>query len=335
MSNNTDLLLRQWTMLRMIPRFPRKVTAREMMGRLEDQGFKVTKRTIERDLQWVSTIFPLVSDEREKPYGWSWSKDAPTFDLPGLTANEALTFKLAQQHLRRLMPTKMLLQLAPYFAAADKRLSEISQDNNKSDWQHKISVAPAWQPLIAPEVDADVLAIVESALLENRQIKLSYATRKERAEYTAHPLGIILRGQMTYLACTLFNYSDVRLLAIHRIQYAEMLLEAGMQPDNFTIQDYAESSALGFGLGFDENQAIDLIVKFNKEAGLHLLETPLSANQTVEETKDSLLLKAQIADTPQLRWWLLGFGGQVEVIGPANLREFMIAQVNNLERIYK
>ena len=108
-----------------------------------------------------------------------------------------------------------------------------------------------------------------------------------------------------------------------------------MQPDNFTIQDYAESSALGFGLGFDENQAIDLIVKFNKEAGLHLLETPLSANQTVEETKDSLLLKAQIADTPQLRWWLLGFGGQVEVIGPANLREFMIAQVNNLERIYK
>ena len=335
MATSNLLLLRQWAMLRLIPRFPLKVSARDLTEKLCTQSFVATKRTIERDLQALSLIFPLVADEREKPYGWSWAKNAPSFDLPGLTANEALTFKLAQQHLRRLMPSKMLLQLAPYFAAADKRLSEISQTNNKSDWQNKISVAHAWQPLIAPEVDVDVLAIVESALLENRQIKLRYATRKERAEYTAHPLGIILRGQITYLACTLFNYGDVRLLAIHRIQSAEILLEASMQPDNFTIQDYAESSALGFSRGVEENQAIGLIIKFNKIAGLHLLETPLSANQTVEETEDSLLLKAQIADTPQLRWWLLGFGSQVEVIEPITLRDFIIAQVNNLEVIYK
>ena len=80
-------------MLRCIPRYPRKVTARELMERIQSEGYSITKRTVERDLQAMSAIFPLVADEREKPYGWSWSVDAPSFDLPGLSPSQALTFK--------------------------------------------------------------------------------------------------------------------------------------------------------------------------------------------------------------------------------------------------
>src|ERR1700730_10206168 len=80
-----DTLLRQWHMLREVPRYPHKIAVSELRGRLEAAGFDVTARTSERDLNELSEAFPLPSDDRERPFGWSWQKDAPAFDLPNLS----------------------------------------------------------------------------------------------------------------------------------------------------------------------------------------------------------------------------------------------------------
>ena len=50
---------------------------------------------------------------------------------------------------------------------------------------------------------------------------------------------------------------------------------------------------------------------------------------------DQLLVKATVSDTAQLRWWLLGFGGQVEVIKPNFLREEMIQNIKSMNKRYK
>lgn len=34
------------------------------------------RRTIQRDLLELAEVFPIVADERAKPYGWRWSDDA-------------------------------------------------------------------------------------------------------------------------------------------------------------------------------------------------------------------------------------------------------------------
>ena len=121
-----DTLPRQWQMLRMIPRYPQKITAKSLHEKLQADQFDVTKRTVERDLLALSKMFPLVSDERDKPYGWSWSKDAPVFNLPGLSHNEALTLAMVEQHLNNLLPSSTLSQLQPYFKATKQHLSNIS-----------------------------------------------------------------------------------------------------------------------------------------------------------------------------------------------------------------
>ena len=55
--------------------------------------------------------------------------------------------------------------------------------------------------------------------------------------------------------------------------------------------------------------------------------------QTIED--DRLLVKATVSDTAQLRWWLLGFAGQVEVIKPNSLREEMIQNIKSMNKRYK
>lgn len=108
MPSNHETLLRQWQMVRHIPRYPHKITARDLKGKLDAENFNVSKRTVERDLLDLSLTLPLALDDWERPYGWSWKKDAPAFDLPGIGNNEALAMLMVEQHLSMLVPTTTL-----------------------------------------------------------------------------------------------------------------------------------------------------------------------------------------------------------------------------------
>lgn len=333
MSTNNALLLRQLTMLRTIPRYPRKITAREVLERIEREGFIVNKRTIERDLQAMSAVFPLVADEREKPYGWSWAEHAGNLDLPGMTPSQALTFKLAEQYLMKLMPHGILDQLSPYFKAAEKCLAGSDHTSSLAKWPEKIAVAFPGQPLLAPDIHSKVIELVDESLLEDKQIQLLYSSRHDRQddkEYIVHPLGIVLRGQVYYLVCTIFNYQDVRMLALHRVKNVVKLSVTSNRPVAFDLEAYAQSAILGF----NDNGKINVILKFTKDAGQHLYETPISLDQTIIEDNNYLLVQATVNDNSQLRWWLFGFADQVEVMEPQSLRSCFTNAVSKMADIY-
>jgi predicted DNA-binding transcriptional regulator YafY len=109
-------------MLQWIPRHPRKTTARELAERLRVEGHAVSKRTVERDLADLSDAFPIVVDERDKPFGWNWHKDAPQFSVPGMSPLQALVLNLAHSHLESLLPAHLLQPLEPYFQQAHTTL---------------------------------------------------------------------------------------------------------------------------------------------------------------------------------------------------------------------
>lgn len=319
MPNPNELMLRQWTMLRKIPRYPQKITARDLYNHLQAEGFEVNKRTIERDLKAMSSIFPLVSDEREKPYGWSWSKDAPAFDIPGLSIGEALTFKMAEQYLQKLLPSTMLDQLQPYFKNAHQTLNSTGQKNPLTQWPEKIAVAFAGQPLLSPQVSEEITESVNFALINEQQIEVIYHNRSERInrKYDLNPLGLVLRGPVTYLIATAYHFHDPLMFALHRIKTVKILNNKSIRPNDFNLQQYIESGVFGY----NNDGEIQLKVRFSFEAGQHLFETPLSKDQVITEEKGgSLLVTATVHDNAQLQWWLRGFGKEVEVIEPQHLK---------------
>jgi predicted DNA-binding transcriptional regulator YafY len=85
-------------------------------------------------------------------------------------------------------------------------------------------------------------------------------------------------------------------------------------PDDFNIDDYLATGALGFGSG----DTIRLKALFTKAVGDHLYESKLSEDQVISETADDrLLVEATVKNTQQLLWWLRGFGDAVEVLEPS------------------
>ncbi len=332
--SNQDALLRQWQMLRQIPRYPSKVTAGDIHKRLAADNFKIDKRTVERDLQALSAVFPIVVDERSKPYGWSWTKEAAAFNLPALTDDEALTLTLVEHHLRALMPASTLGQLHPYFKMAAQRLSSLPGRAPARTWPDKIRVVQPTQALLPPVVDGNVQRTVYEALLRDRQISARYRKHgaSDPADYTIHALAIVQRGPVIYLVCTLFRYQDIKLLALHRILSADMLDDQSMRPKGFDIDEYIASGALGFGSGTD----IKLKAVFVADAALHLYETALSKDQVLTRVDDThIRVTATVADTMQLFWWLLGFGDNVEVQSPAVLRKTLAETAAEMNRIYR
>lgn len=319
MSFTPETLLRQWQTLRMIPRHPRMTTASVLCENLNQDGFVVGKRTVERDLQSLALIFPLVSDERSKPYGWCWQKDAPAFDLPGMSNSEAITLMLSREHLRNLLPASTLAQLQPYFALAEQKLAVLEQHSGIAGWQHKVRVIAPTQPLLVPKIDEAVQATLYEALLNERQCNISYQKREasEAESYPVHALGIVQRGQVLYLVCTIKTYPHIRILALHRILAAELLEAPIAVPADFDLDDYIASGAFGWF----QKESIRLKAIFAAEVAVHLDETPLSEDQKMVELPDGRVqITATVHETLQLRWWLQGFGDDVEVVSPASLR---------------
>lgn len=333
MQSQNDTQLRQWAMLKRIPQHPRQITARELTESLAEEGFEMSKRTVERDLLSLSEIFPLLSNECSRPYGWSWSKDAESFSLPSMSPLQALTLELAHDHLAMLLPASLLQTLAPYFKCAENVLSSGEGVKKLANWRKKVAIVPPSQPLIPPDYPEEIIEAVHYGLLSEQQLEISYASRGkgETKTYRVHPLGIVQRGAVTYLVATLSDYTDIRLLAVHRILSAQVLDKPVNTSENFDLAQHIHQGALGFG----ECGEIKLVLRFSTAAGEHLRETPLSLDQQIEADQPGWMrVQAIVPNTAQLRWWLLGFGNQVEVLEPISLRKQFINTAQSLHGVY-
>jgi len=321
----SDTTVRYVRMLELIPGWPRKIAARDLLTRLEGEGFSVDLRTIQRDLDKLSNYFPLTRDSAT-PRGWWWIKDARVTELPAMSPATALAFLLLHEFSRPLLPNNMRAFLDQHLERARSILDEVSdRQPGMSEWSDLVAVASRNQPLLPPEGDEQATRVAYDALLERKRFRAVYHSASKDGEakpYEINPLGLILRDHLLYMACTLFDYDDVRLLALHRMRDAELLDSAAHWPEGFSLDGYIASGVMEIV----EGPEIELVADFDAEAARHLAETPLSRDQQLESRDENTTrIHARVHNTKQLRWWLRGFGDAVTVIQPKTLRTEMAA----------
>lgn len=302
---------RQIRMLQLIPREPWKISAPELVAKLSEAGFEeVTLRTVQRDLNAISKHFPIRSDDREKPFGWFWIKDAPAFGLPALDPQTALTLKLAQNYMKLELPTATLDYLSPYFKAADNLLSDLG--GNLASWPDKVRVLPRGQPLLPPRIDLDIQRIVYQALMENRRVEVVYRTRADVNEkiFEISPLGLVVRNQIVYIVCAIGDTAQKPYqFLLNRIQKAQLLDKPTREIEGFSLDEFIQKG----GLGLPTGRMVRLEAIFTFLAGWHLLETALSEDQESEILPDGhIRITATVIETEELMMWLRGFGDGVE-----------------------
>lgn len=304
-SYDTAILLIE--MLKRIPK-QRRITASDLQIQLAAQGLDRDIRTIQRHLDTLSEYFELDRDIRGRQYSYRWFEHAPGLSLPGLTPQESLLLKLAKEHLRALLPPKLMKSMQGFFEQADRNLGFDTTAKQERQWLKKVRVVATSQPLLPPDIKADVFEVVSAALYENRVLEVDYQNAtgwKQQAR--VYPLGLAQQGPRMYLVCRFEGYDNERSLALHRILKATPLQTTFEYPKDFDLAKYDEDGRFGYGDG----ELVRLSFKISKEAGFHLTESPLSKDQQVVEYPDCYEITATTVESDMLTWWLRGFGDDI------------------------
>lgn len=295
-------------LLRRIPR-GRKVTASELHRQLRDAGIDRDLRTIQRQLDMLSGHFEIERDDRSKPYGYRWLEQAKALAVPTLTPQESLLLQLAEEHLKNLLPIRLMKSMEGFFGQARRNLGPDSSARLEREWPGKVRVVATSQPLLPPKIVPGVFEMVSEALYSNRWLQLDYRNSGgKRNKVKVMPLGLVQQGPRLYLVCRYRGYDNERNLALHRILSAEMSTLTFDRPKDFNLKKYDDDGRFGFG----EGERVRLTFRIERDAGLHLLESPLSNDQQVIELEDGKLeIMATVVDSAMLEWWLRGFGDAV------------------------
>jgi predicted DNA-binding transcriptional regulator YafY len=312
MAKRPDTLETVRITLELLRRIPRngKISGPDLLKQLQDAGFNRDIRTIERHLKSLSAsdLFDIERDDRNKPFGYKWKERAKGLALPVLSEQESLLLTLAEKYLQSLLPAALMKSMEGFFSQARNNLGQQSNSKREREWLSKVRVVSINQPLLPPKIIPGVFDAVSNALYANRWLNLEYknaAGKNTKAEVM--PLGLAQQGPRLYLVCRYKGYDNERSLALHRIVSAEASTLTFDRPKEFNLQQYDDDGRFGFGDG----KKIRLTFRIEKEAGFHLLESPLSTDQRVKEIGDQFEISATVVDTAQLEWWILGFGERV------------------------
>lgn len=322
MTQQRDTLFRTLAMLQLIPRSPGFRATSTLCALLEERGFRVDMRTIQRDLEKLSSHFPLLCDKQRKPYRWSFD---PAFksNLPALDTPTALAWVLAESYLQNLLPQVAVEQLSNQFSSARKYLEQISE-NGFSHWSRQVKAIPNGKALIPAMIDPQVWGKVTDALLNARALDVTYLSRAkgEFKTFTLHPQGLVARHSVTYLLATVNEYDDIRQFALHRIQQASESGDAYKPKADFDLDDYLSQGAFGYPL---DGKPVELVARVRPEVAWLLSETPVSEIQQLSEpdTEGWVTLTATLLNDQQTLWWIMGFGASIQVIEPASWRDMI------------
>ena len=330
----TDSSLRLLLLLQQIPREPRSISSQQLHERLEDAGYPVSLRTVQRDLVSLSSHFPLVQStptgRGKTGVAWAFSKGSQHLAFPGMDAVTALTVSMAMEHLQSLLPRQVLQYLEPWQLEAEAQLRK-HNSTMYHDWMGKVRVVPQ-HFLQAPQVDAESVGLIYEAILENRKFSATYKGKLGRI---IHPYGLVQQGHTLYLICRFYEFDDVRITALHRYQEVELLDESVRSFPEFNIDDYLDSGAMQWVL--PDRQRIELKLLVSPWLAAHLEETPLADKQILTndpQHAERYVLEAQVLDGMQLRRWLLSQGAGLQVLEPEPLREWMREIVREQARSY-
>jgi predicted DNA-binding transcriptional regulator YafY len=130
-----------------------------------------------------------------------------------------------------------------------------------------------------------------------------------------HPLGLLLRGPVPLLVCTIEGRPRIRTLIFMRMSETSVDAEPCVEPKGFDFDAYIASLALR------PRGLIRLRLRFENHAGDFLRETKLSKDQKCTDLGNGTLeVRATRQSDDELFEWLLKFGSQLEVLKPVELR---------------
>jgi predicted DNA-binding transcriptional regulator YafY len=301
-----------------------RLTTRELAERLE-----VSQRTIHRDMDALSSAGVPVVAERGKGGGWGLLEEYQT-TLTGLNLAEirALfvpkpTHLLADLGWGQAFEAALLKLLAALPAANRQQAELVSQriHVDPTGWQH-------W------DEEMSAFPVLQAAIWQERQVFLSYQRGNgKQVERLVNPLGLVAKGSVWYLVAAVEE--EVRSYRISRVQNAVLMDSHCIRPVGFNLADYWQRSMVEFKAnlpyyGVTVRVAPEAMSWLRYAGYFARIEQMIDAPDADGWIPVSLRFDAEKAACA----YVLGFGAQMEVIEPLELRDRVLQAAKETIALY-
>jgi len=291
--------------------------------------FGTSRRTIFRDLQQLQTIgVPYHYDAQAGGYTID-----PEFFLPPIDLNlqEALSLLLlvhrASGHLQ--LPFKN----SALFAA-------LKIENNLPDTLRQycntalknISTRPGPQ---SPASHLDkTFSLLQRALVKKRKVKVKYDSffEKKVVELTLSPYHLVYNRRAWYVMGYSSMHKSIRTFKLNRIKKLSLLDKCFVDGDTFDLADH-----IGRAWSMmPEGKLYNIKLRFLPKVARNVAEVQWHSTQQSNFNDDgSVILEFRVDGLGEIVWWILGYGDQVQILSPKQLRNQVIKRAKGLIRLNK
>lgn len=181
----------------------------------------------------------------------------------------------------------------------------------------------------------EVLQKLTEAWSAGRKVKVSHQMEGGRvfeyvfAPYFIEPYAV---GQTAHVIGWREPPGALRTFKIERLRAVQILHEHYEIPTDF------DPSALlrnAWGVWFSEAEPVEVVLRFHPRVASRVQESRWHRDQQVEAQPDGYLLwRARVAEVQEMLPWIRGWGADVEVLAPAELREEVVRHVSALAMHY-
>lgn len=326
---DTQPLVRQWLLLRMLTSRRQGVSVRELS---EELG--VVQKTIRRDLQTLARVgFPLAENTGE--FGrkfWSLANGEACPDLQ-FDLMEALSLYLGRRFLEPLAGTY-------FWNGAQSAFRKIRASLGEQAIRYLEKIGAAFhQTAIGGGDYAQKAEIVDALMVgieDRRFTSISYCSLRstEPVTYDVYPYGLVFHRDSLYLVAFSPDHNELRHFKVDRISEAEVQDLRFNKPDNFDLAAHLSHS---FGVYHAEGPSILIRVRFLPQVARYIREARRwHPSQKLSPQRDgSVIAQFELTTTEEIQKWILSFGTNAIVLEPQELRDDMATVLRTLLEEYE
>lgn len=288
----------------------------------------VTRRTIFRDLKTLQSAgVPCYHDEEKGGYHIT---DSFYLRPLNLTLPETLALLLVAQHDRNSQTLPLQRQA---YQAALKIQSALPSHLREHccNTLRTVSVRPGAR--VPHDRLEESFAQLQRAIRERRQVEMTYDSLhdKEVLELALEPLHLHFSRRAWYVIGRSLLHEEIRTFKLKRIQQIKVLNKRFVLEKPFRIDAYLGNAwAL-----MPEGEMYRVRLRFTAMVAQNVAEVLWHRTQEITWQKDGrLVYEADVDGLTEISWWILGYGDQVEVLGPEKLRGMIAERVENMGRLY-
>jgi predicted DNA-binding transcriptional regulator YafY len=186
------------------------------------------------------------------------------------------------------------------------------------------------EPFRPYEVHDETLDELITALLDERELEVTYSSRNGERHYTLQPLALIVYRRALYLLARKQDDPIVRRLPVER--FLEAKRGASFRyPKDFDPEAFVANS---FGIFDDNHDAEEVRLRFHADVADLVRSRRWHATEAFEDLNDGrldLVMRTQGAELGRLA---LEWGDRVEVVSPPHLRERVQRELTSALHLY-